>query len=178
MSESSINIRYLRQFELVLVIIGVLVLIDLTLDRARGLMAEAERLSFIVTVNNLRSAVSYELVRRLAAGVPFDELTQMAGANPITFADPPHNYQGVADGPDGLNMPPGSWYFNHFEQTLVYRVRNLARFSSSLPTRDRVRFRIEARYRDTGTPNGGRHDLLGVELIALDTYRWQGLGED
>lgn len=175
MAELAVATRYLRRFELVLVIIGVMVLLDIGMDRISGLMAEAERLRVIVTVNNLRSALGYEIARRLVTGASFDDLTQLVGANPMNFASPPENYRGVADGPDTLDMPPGSWYFNRHEKALVYQVKTLSRFTSSLPTQDRVRFRIEARYRDNGP---GRQDFTGVELVTLDQYQWRGMAEN
>ena len=176
MPESKTDTRHLKRLEHAVLLAVILLLIAAAGYRVGGVMGDAERVAFEVSVNNLRAAVGLEVARRLSHEGGFDSLTDMMGANPMAYAAPPHNYLGETSLEDPNLLQPGSWSYHSLDRVLIYRVGRESGFKGDLMYPPRVRFRIEPRYDDND--GDGRYDphidlLRAIRLKALDDYSWR-----
>ncbi|MHB1543803.1 MAG: hypothetical protein ACYCS1_03165 [Gammaproteobacteria bacterium] len=157
--------------ELVIVVILIAVFIRVAIDRIWPLRIVAEKTTVVEVRGAIESALGIAVAGRIARGKPLAAIARLAGANPIRFlAAPPDNYLGSFAHPSRHRIPGGSWYFNRSNRTLVYVIRFARHFTSPLPGRKRIRFRVEAVYR------GGSHtpgDLAGIQLVGLNRYVWK-----
>jgi general secretion pathway protein G len=164
------RVRSISLFELVIVVILIAIFIGVAIDRIWSLRIAAEQTTVIEVRGVIESALGITVAARIARGQPLAAIARLAGTNPIRLlATPPANYVGSFAHPGRHRIPGGSWYFNRSRRTLVYLVRFGHLFSSPLPGRKRIRFRVEAVYR-------GRHtlrDLAGITLVELNPYVWQ-----
>jgi len=176
MPETPTESRYLKHIEHGVLLALVLLLIGTTLLRVGGMLVDAERIAFEVSVNNLRAALGVEVARRVTSDGGFASLAQLMGANPMRFAEPPPNYRGETSLEDPNLLQPGAWYYHVPDRALVYRVDRESGFKGELMYPPRVRFRIEPRFEDRdgdGRYDPGRDLLLAVRLQALDRYSWR-----
>ncbi|EQD53764.1 hypothetical protein B2A_06265 [mine drainage metagenome] len=165
------RVRSVSLLELVIVVILVAIFIRVAIDRIWPLRIVAEKTAVVEVRGAIESALGITVAARIARGAPLAAIAQLAGSNPIRFlAAPPDNYLGSFAHPGRHRIPGGSWYFNRSRRTLVYVVRFDSHFTSSLPGRKRIRFRVEAVYRGRGhAPD----DLAGIRLVELNRYVWK-----
>lgn len=162
-------------FELVVVIVLIASLTVIAIARLMALQAEAERVAMETVLGTLRSAlgmkVAKSIVRHQLSGLPAFE-----ASNPMDqLAELPTNYLGEIERPDPNRLEGGNWYFDRSERTLVYLVRNKARFSGGAVNPPRARFAIRLLYGDKN--RNGRFDasvdsVEGLRLGPVEQYQW------
>lgn len=180
----------------------ILVFFGFVIGKVWELRAAAERLAVEQTVNAIRWSLGTEALTEAIAGRtrplaalhhanPMELLDtdeggtagndgQTAGraeaqARTMSGPKPPPGYIGELDDPDPATIDGYQWYFDRSRGILVYRVANDGYFTSDLAGAPRIRFQLRAKYRDRN--GNGRFDpdsetLERLDLIALDTYRW------
>jgi len=167
--------RILFKLENVLVMGMVFVLMWVVIQRMEWFMRESERVAFEITVNNLRTSLSYEITRRLADGAALNDLAALADTNPMDYAQPPKNYQGVFIAVDPQRLDPGTWHFDPNAHALVYRVRNDDIFQGSLPDPERARLHIQLKFKDADGNGQFDPDIDAFEslrLVPVEPYVW------
>jgi len=162
--------------ELVLVITIIGVLFTVAADRLLVLKVEAERTSMLQIIGALRSAMSIQVAKQISSG-NVDNLPSMAGTNPMNWlAEKPENYIGIKDEPDPADINQYKWYFDSYNNWLVYRVGNSDYFKSSLKGAPRARFRVNLDYTDineNGDFDFGTDEIHGLTLQSVEPYAWQ-----
>lgn len=154
----------LRLFEWGILSCVVLVLMGVFLRRVRHLQFEAERLTVQATVDNLRAAVL------LATVLPRPKEAARPGGNPVALLKAetglePDGYIGELESADLHQIAPGQWYFDRSEEVLVYRVRSVEDFDSSLSGPARIRLCLRS-------ADPGKADGASLQLEACEAYRW------
>ena len=156
--------------ELVVVIGIISALLAIAITRLWPLQVEAERVAMEQVLGSLRSALGIKVadyfVRNDVAGVK-----TLIGTNPMDrLSEVPKNYLGALDGASPGSIQGGSWYFDVPDKVLVYQVRNRDYFQGGVGPPARARFTIRVVYEERG--RGGRNEIAGVTLDALEPYRW------
>lgn len=191
----------LSRLELVFALIILLVLISVFMNRVIIMLAQAERSMVENSIVNLNSALRVQgLYLNLSNGSA--AAATLEHANPVQIlmqqpewdfeqqelqpealaalvksrmALPLQNYQGDLGTAEGMELAPGSWYFDIDNNALVYLVRNSEVFRSELDGPARLRFRLELDYTDVDgddefSPETDRLNSLGLQ--PLDEYQW------
>ena len=156
--------------ELVVVIAIISVLLAVAIVKLWPLQVEAERVAMEHVLGSLRSALGIKVadyfVRNDVAGV-----RSLTDTNPMDrLSEVPKNYLGALDGANPGSIEGGSWYFDVPGKVLVYQVRNRDYFQGGVGPPARARFMIRVVYEERG--RGGRNEIAGVTLDALEPYRW------
>jgi hypothetical protein len=160
----------LRLFEWGVLTAIILVLMGVFLGRMRHLQVEVERLNVQATVDSLRAAVLLAAVKGGANG----RARPVPGGNPVRLLQEqtglaPNGYLGELDNPDPADIAPGSWYFDHRQGVLIYRVRRGDALNSPLNGPPRMRWRLAA-------PTDTRTDkevMPNVSLEPCDPSHWR-----
>jgi general secretion pathway protein G len=165
------RVRSVSLLELVVVVILIAIFIRIAIDRIWPLRIVAEKTAVVEVRGAIESALGITVAGRIARGEPLAAIARLAGTNPVhLLATPPDNYLGSFAHPGRHRIPRGSWYFNRSTRTLVYVVRFASHFKTPLPGRKRIRFRVEAVYRNRRqVPD----DLAGIRLVTLNPYVWK-----
>jgi len=172
---SRLGMRGFSLLELVVVIVVVAILSGILLTRVLPLIGQAERVAFVQTRQQLRSALLLEAAERVARGES-DALVSLSGMNPMALMlEPPGNYVGA--GPPGGTeaMPRRAWYFDEADRLLVYKPGRQARFDPLDGPTDRIEMQVSFAYRDRDAdgrfdPSVDRFD--GLRLESLHAYSW------
>lgn len=166
----------LRLAELAILALLIVIFIGFVIDKVWELRAAAERLAVIRTVNAIRSSLGTEAMQRAIAGETAS-LASLHHGNPMTLVDDkPPGYLGRLNKPDPAQIPGYQWYFDTDRKVLVYRVANSDHFASSLAGVPRIRFQLQASYRDrngNGRFDRGVEGLEGLNLVGLEDYHWK-----
>lgn len=151
------------------------ILFTVAVDRLLVLKVEAERTTMLQIVGALRSAMSIQVAKKISSG-SVDQLPGMAGSNPMDWlSEKPENYIGVKDEPDPADIKGYQWYFDSYNNWLVYRVTNSDYFSSPIKGAPRARFRVNLDYTDTNENKEFDPDIdeiHGLTLQSVEPYRW------
>lgn len=156
--------------ELVVVIAIISMLLAFAIVKLWPLQVEAERVAMEQVLGALRSALGIKVadyfVRSDVAGV-----RSLTGTNPMDrLSEVPNNYLGALNGANPDSIEGGSWYFDVPGSVLVYRVRNQDHFRGGAGPPAQARFTIQVVYEERG--RGGRNEVAGVALVALEPYTW------
>jgi len=161
--------------ELILVITLIGILFTVAVDRLLVLRVEAERTSMAQIVGALRSAMSIQVAKKISSG-NVEQLQTMAGSNPMDWlAEKPENYIGVKDEPDPADIKGYQWYFDSYNNWLVYRVGNYDYFSSPVKGAARARLRVNLDYTDNnenGEYEPDIDEIHGLTLQSVEPYTW------
>lgn len=166
--------RQRRMLEFALVVVVIALVVSVLIDRVEKLMVEAERISVLQVVGQLRSVLGIRVAELVAEGAT-PKLARLQGSNPMTLMHPPPaTYAGLASGPDS-SLRPGHWYFDPKRHELRYRVRHTGAFHTTTRPHDEIRYRVVLRYRDVN--GNGRYDgppdrAYRVELERENAYHW------
>ena len=178
--ESKARQTNLRRLEWFVMIAGIAVLMTVFMRRAERLEAEMERTAYDLTVRNLRTElVMFETGHRISGRMA--DLATAAAGNPVgvVFMEPT-GYAGAFDGDRPERVRPGQWYYDNKGRYLVYRVNHSRYFRSELPGVERIRLRVELKYRDQNG-NGGydaEDQVLGIAMTAADRHEWLQTAKD
>lgn len=161
--------------ELILVIIIISVLFSFAIDRFLILKVEAERTAMAQIIGALRSAMGIQVAKKISSG-KVSELPGMADSNPMDWlSEKPDNYIGIKDEPDPADILSYQWYFDSYNNWLVYRVGNVKYFSSQVKGATRARFRINLDYTDNnenGEFDQNIDEIHGLTLKSVEPYSW------
>jgi len=161
--------------ELILVITIIGVLFTVAVDRLLLLKVDAERTSMAHIISALRSAMNIQVAKQISSG-KVDELPNMAGSNPMNWlSEKPDNYIGIKDEPDPADIEGYQWYFDSYNNWLVYRVGNSNYFSSPVKGVARARLRVNLVYTDNNENdefNPNVDDIHGLTLQSIEPYKW------
>lgn len=146
----------------------ILILMGVFLGRVRHLQVEAERLNVQATVDNLRAAVLLATV--LHKHKEALRLEARPGGNPVVLLKAetglePNGYLGERSDVDLNEIAPGHWYFDLGQEALIYRLRSVYGFDSSLSGPARIRLCL----RKAGASES---EGLSLKLEACEAYRW------
>jgi len=161
--------------ELILVIILIGILFTVAVDRLLILKIEAERTSMEQMLGVLRSAMTIEVAKHIARD-NLNDLKSAEGQNPMKWlSTKPENYIGIKDEPDPADIEGYQWYFDSYNNWLVYRVGNTDYFKSSVKGPSRARFRVNLDYTDNNE-NGEFEpeidEIHGLTLQSVEPYTW------
>ena len=164
-----------RLLELAVIVILIAIFITVAIHQIWRLRVAAERVAVMQMVGGLRTAISIELMHQVLHGTPAD-IARMDHADPMLYLQQlPPNFQ-VLKGPvPPEQLQPYRWYYEPNSGILIYRVGNGEYLDTPLPGPPRIRFQLQVHYQDI---NGNHHydpgiDMLqGVDLIALEPYKW------
>ena len=161
--------------ELILVIVIISTLFTLAIDKLLVLKVEAERTAMSQILGSLRSAMSIQVASHISKGTT-EALIGHINSNPMDWlAEKPDNYIGVLDEPDPADVASRKWYFDSYNNYLVYRVSNGSYFSSPLKGAKRARFQVKLDYTDTdedGVFTNNIDEIHGLTLQGLEEYQW------
>jgi len=169
------NQRGFSLLELILVITIISILFTMAVDRLLILRVEAERTAMQQIIGALRSAMGIQVAKRISSG-EISRLSTMAGTNPMDWlAEKPNNYIGIKDEPDPADIKGYQWYFDSYNNWLVYRVGNAEYFSSPIKGVARARLRVNLDYTDNN--ENGEFDpeideIHGLSLKSVEPYKW------
>jgi len=161
--------------ELVLVIIIIGLLLIVAIEKLLILKVEAERTAMETILGNLRSAISLQVADHITKG-KVAELAKAHKTNPMVWLSVrPDNYIGVLDEPDPTDIKPYTWYFDKYNNELVYKVGNADYFESKSKDVKRARFKLKLDYTDAD--NNGRYspqldEIHGLTLNSVEPYTW------
>ncbi len=152
--------------ELLVVVVIVSILIVAAIDRLLALRYEAERSAVQSVIGALKSALYIEF-----AGAAARQRAVPAAANPMSLlSEKPDTYAGEFFGPDPATFPPGTWYFDSRDGSLVYLVRFPEQFTTTLAGPPRLRLAVRGDYHAVD----GK--LAGLKLVPLEPYYWKIAG--
>ncbi|HZV63460.1 MAG TPA: type II secretion system protein [Telluria sp.] len=120
-------------FELAVAASVLAVLVALLTNRVLFYQEQAEIVAAEQLIGTLRSALQFKnaqlrITQRTAA------LSTLAEENPIGWlSEKPSNYLGEYYAPELENIPPGNWYFDRADKTLVYVLSNSWSFAAKPP---------------------------------------------
>jgi len=161
--------------ELILVITVIGLLFTIAVDRLLVLKVEAERTAMAQIIGALRSAMSIQVAKKISSD-KVDQLADMAGSNPMDWlSEKPENYIGIKDEPDPADIKAYQWYFDSYNNWLVYRVGNTNYFSSPLKGAARARLRVNLDYTDSdenGEFDPNIDEIHGLTLKSVEPYTW------
>jgi len=162
----------LLEMVVVIVLIGWLGLI--ILDRVWKFRVYAEEAAVAATIGNIRSALGLE-VAKLAVRGKLKNIAKLKNTNPMKLlAQVPHNYLGEIQNITKAK-DKGVWYFNNNDLTLTYIVNYTENFIGNVKGLKRTRHQLKMVYTDNNKNNRfdkGIDDLNGLDLVAMEPYRW------
>jgi type II secretory pathway pseudopilin PulG len=136
------------------------IFVAILISRVLTYQAEAERVAEEQLVATLRTAMQ---VRAAKAVIAHGEqgLHPLLDENPIGWlADQPANYLGEYYAPDPTELPPGNWYFDRADRSLVYLLGN--RKSFSFQTSIFLKFKVKFHLPNTAGINGRSKTSTGL----------------
>jgi len=151
------------------------ILVGCLLNRVSYYEEQAERASVEQTLGILRGAMHLQMADRLLhpASLP---MSQLAGANPMNWlAEPPPNYVGEYAAPRPGQVPPGNWYFDINDRTLIYVPNFTDHLQTAAGEKGKLRFRSRLTTGNIVGYAGGtsQHDAFdGVALEPVKPYKW------
>ncbi|MCS3904483.1 type II secretory pathway pseudopilin PulG [Methylohalomonas lacus] len=186
----------LSRLELVFVVIVLLVLVSMFLNYMLVMMARAERSMVESSIINMNSALRVQALHALANNggseienfrhanpvallereIDWDQLEAKDSARVATLVRARNsallpNYAGELTTEAGMELDPGSWYFDTEKDALVYLVRNAEVFRSELPGPARLRYQLEIGA--GGNPEQASGATIGqIRLQPMDKYQW------
>jgi hypothetical protein len=125
-----------------------------------------ERAGVQMTVMNLRSVLRLQIANYVIAGREA-ELSQLVGANPVRWMEPPPGYLGEVTGAKEGEMKSGTWHFDSDRREVVYLPQGRTGFKPLPGGKHVLRWRIQA-----GAPSGMMH---GIDLVAVEEIAWFGV---
>lgn len=136
--------------ELAVAIAVIAALLYFLLDRVLYMQEMAEKTEVEETVRSINYALRLESASRLARG-PEAGREPLEKVNPVKWLQsPPRNYLGeYVKTPEGLKS--GYWYFNPYEQQLIYRPNRSERLKVEGSKQKELRFALRANG-DVGQP--------------------------
>jgi prepilin-type N-terminal cleavage/methylation domain-containing protein len=162
-------------FELAVVIAVVAILSGILLTRVLPLIGQAERVAFLQTRQQIRSALLLEAAERVVRGESAT-LASLTGVNPMELMlEPPRNYVGAGPSAGTGAVPRRAWYFDEDDRLLVYKPGRQARFDPLDGPTDRIEMRVSFAYRDRdadGTFDASVDRFDGLRLDSLHLYAW------
>lgn len=123
------KLRGYSVLEFVVTLTVVAILMAVLLNRMAYYQVEAERVSFMATVANLRSALQ---LQQAASKLPQStlDLTMLAEENPFNWLkDKPGNYVGEYFSPTDAQIGKGNWCYDRRDKSVVYLSNNPETFS-------------------------------------------------
>ena len=189
--------RNLTRLELVVSLTVLLVFFGVFLRQSLVAVAMAERTSLNSTITNINTSLGVMAAKCLLLN-DTQCLSAMQGMNPmgtLTYAQaeilylsdnrhltenefnmaPPPNYIGVRFKPGPDELDAGIWYFDLSDNSLVYTIKNVEFFSSDLPGKPRLKFRVALEYKDRNDNNVfdlPADEFIAVKLRNLNSYSW------
>lgn len=158
--------------ELIVVIVIVSFLATALLDRMRYYQEQAEKAAMVQTVGIVRSALHLKLAELISRG-RMQEIAKLVQANPMDWlAQLPENYLGEYYAPEQGEVPPGSWYFDRKDHTLVYWVDRGEHFKPGPDGRKHVRYRLKLVYGEPLEKGGAEREVNGLILAPTEPYHW------
>ena len=162
-------------FELLVVIAIIGTLGAVLLDRVLRYQEYAEKTAMEQTAGILRSALHLQLAEYLVRG-KWQDVEKMALSNPMDWlAEKPENYLGEYLYPKPGEIPPGNWYFDLENRTLIYLVRSDRHFVADGEDRKWVRYQVSPVYGDNGKESGlaaDKREINGIRLTLVEAYQW------
>ncbi len=165
----------IRMLQLAIIVVLITIFITIAIHQIWRLRVAAERVAVMQMVGNLRSAISIEVMYRALHG-GLGSVTEMNHADPMLYLQHlPANFETLKGPMPPEEMQPYRWYYEPTSGMLIYRVGNGDYLDTSLAGPPRIRFQLQVHYKDM---NGNHHfdpgvDVLqGVDLVALDRYKW------
>jgi len=161
--------------ELVIVIVIVGLLLTVAVDKLLILKVEAERTAMETILGNLRSAINLQVADHITKN-KVGELAKAHKTNPMVWLSVrPDNYIGVLDEPDPADIEPYKWYFDKYNNELVYKVGNADYFESKSKQEKWARFKLKLDYTDAD--NNGKYspqfdEIHGLTLKHVEPYTW------
>lgn len=163
------------QFELVVVIVLISILVTVALNRMWGWRSEVERTLIITVSGNIRSALGLETAQ-LALQNKLNQLPKLAGSNPFSLlAQKPDTYLGELSDNNPDTKQTGIWYYSKEQRALIYTIKYSESFKTDLKGQPRVRLKIKFLYSDKNQNrryDAGVDAIAGLDLVALDKYQW------
>jgi len=160
--------------ELVIVIIMIGFLGTIVLDRLWKYRIFAEEAAVTATIGNIRSGLGLE-VAKLAVRGQVQKIALFENTNPLMFlAQKPNNYIGEVTTENAMTEP-GNWYYHASEKSLNYVVSYPENFYTNVSGIKRTRHQLKLVYTDNnnnGRFDKGVDDINGLDLIAMEPYRW------
>ena len=157
-------------FEIVVVVLLAGLLMSFAIERIVQLQIVAEKVAVEQNLVQFKSAVSLEFAERIVKKGR-SSVSDLENTNPISYlSELPYNYIGEKFDNDAEILPLESWYFDTRQNILVYKVKNIKNFDSSLDGIPRIRFKIKLLTDD----NNNKQDKLirGVTVKSLEKYQW------
>lgn len=171
--ESAWRLWNLRYFERILAVVLIVIFLSVFINRAERIDAALERATLELVVQDLQSRVLMFAAEQRILGRE-QALVDYIGANPVGLViDRIGNYAGAFDTVDWDAVAPGQWVFVRPSGNLVYRVINEDFVQTQLSDPKRIRYRLDAFYRDRN--NNQRFDA-GTDLFV--TLRFAAVDED
>ena len=159
-------------FELVVVVLLVGVFMTFAIDRMLRLQIEAERVSVQRVIASLKSAVNLQAAE-MVVNKGINSIKTLESTNPMNYLQElPYNYLGTKNDGQADDYPLASWYYDPVLSILVYKVRNIEYFVSSLPGTPRIRLKVEAIYQQE-VSHSGDNKVRGISLNSMDDYFWK-----
>ena len=163
----------LLEMVVVIVLIGFLALI--VLNRVWTYRVYAEEAAVTATVGNIRSALGLEVAKLVVRGQA-KNISKLENTNPMQLlAQVPHNYLGELEHNQTIDKK-GVWYFDKAEHTLNYVVNFTENFKTNVKGIPRTRHKLKVIYTDRNDNNRFDKyidDVNGLDLVALEPYRWE-----
>lgn len=152
------------EFAVTAVLLGILMLV--LVQRLGEYQAAAERAEMEYGVTMIKSALKIRLSVLMVEG-RMQETAGLLCENPVRWLEKlPPDYYGEAQGATVARVPPGKWYFDTRECTMVYMVKHGDRFSPDSAGIKRVRYRIKA------FASGAAGHPVGLVFELVEPYRW------
>jgi len=157
-------------FELVVVILLVGVFMSFAIDRMLRIQIDAERVSVQQTIAALKSAIHLQTAD-MVVSKGLDSIKTLENTNPMNYLQElPYNYLGLKNDSQASQYQSASWYYDPKQNILVYTVKNVNYFVTSLPGTPRIRLKIDAVYQGE---NKSKDKIRGVSLKSMDDYFWK-----
>ena len=140
------------------------------IERIIQLQIVAEKLAVEQNLVVFNSAVNLEFAERVVKRGRLS-IANLENTNPISYlSELPYNYIGEKSDEDAARLTMESWYFDARKNILVYKVRNVKNFDSSLDGTPRIRFKIKLLKDEIH--NNQESVIRGVTVKSLDEYQW------
>lgn len=151
------------EFAVTAALLGILMLV--LVQRLGEYQAAAERAEMEYGSTMFKSALKIRLSVLMVEG-RMQETASLLCENPVRWLEKlPPNYYGEAHGAAVARVPPGKWYFDPRECTMVYMVRHGAHFSPDRAGIKRVRYRVKA------FASGAATHPVGLTFEPVEPYR-------
>ncbi len=159
-------------FELVVVVLLVGIFMIFAIDRMLRLQIEAERVSVQQVIASLKSAVNLQAAE-MVVSKGINAIKTLENTNPMNYLQElPNNYLGAKNDRQAGDYLLASWYYDPLLSILVYKVKNINYFVSSLSGTPRIRLKVEAIYNEE-VSNSGNKKVRGISLNRMEDYSWQ-----